>query len=92
MREQHVEGPSELQHFSSDGIDIAFIDVAPLGRDLGEPILLIHGFASNHRVNWVGPRWVELFLKLGAASWRSTTAVTGKAKSFTRPKSIAPIS
>ncbi len=65
MREQHVEGPSELQHFSSDGIDIAFIDVAPLGRDLGEPILLIHGFASNHRVNWVGPRWVETLSQAG---------------------------
>ena len=21
--------------------------------------MLIHGFASNHRVNWVNPRWVE---------------------------------
>ena len=48
-----------IQFFDSDGLRIAFIDVAPVGGDRGEPILLIHGFASNHRVNWVNPRWVE---------------------------------
>jgi len=48
-----------VQFFDSDGLRLAFIDVAPHGRDRGEPILLIHGFASNHRVNWVNPRWVE---------------------------------
>ena len=60
MGDQHVEGGAELRRFSSGGVDIAFIDVKPQGRDLGEPILLIHGFASNHRINWVNPRWVEL--------------------------------
>jgi pimeloyl-ACP methyl ester carboxylesterase len=54
-----------LEHFSSGGVDIAFIDVAPEARDLGEPILLIHGFASNHRVNWVEPRWVETLARAG---------------------------
>ena len=48
-----------VQFFDSDGPRLAFIDVAPQGHDRGEPILLIHGFASNHRVNWVNPRWVE---------------------------------
>jgi pimeloyl-ACP methyl ester carboxylesterase len=54
-----------LRHFSSDGVNIAYIDVAPEARDLGEPILLIHGFASNHRVNWVNPRWVETLTRAG---------------------------
>src|SRR5271169_5924783 len=54
-----------LEHFSSRGVDIAFIDVAPHAHDLGEPILLIHGFASNHRVNWVEPRWVETLTQAG---------------------------
>jgi pimeloyl-ACP methyl ester carboxylesterase len=54
-----------LRKFSSDGVDIAFIDTEPQGRDLNEPILLIHGFASNHRMNWVGPRWVETFTGAG---------------------------
>jgi len=46
-------------------VRIAFIDVAPEAPDRGEPILLIHGFASNHRVNWVDPRWVETLTKAG---------------------------
>ncbi|MGA8583243.1 MAG: alpha/beta hydrolase, partial [Roseiarcus sp.] len=54
-----------LEHFSSRGVDIAFIDVGPQAHDLGEPILLIHGFASSHRVNWVEPRWVETLAKAG---------------------------
>jgi pimeloyl-ACP methyl ester carboxylesterase len=48
-----------LQEFLSDGVRIAYVDVAPEGSDLGEPILLIHGFASSHRINWVNPRWVD---------------------------------
>ena len=51
--------------FSSDGVHIAFIDAPPAGLDRGEPILLIHGFASNHRINWVNPRWVEALGKAG---------------------------
>ena len=58
-------GAGMIQHFSSDGVRLAFIDVAPEGPDRGEPILLIHGFASNHRINWVNPRWVETLSKAG---------------------------
>ena len=54
-----------LRQFSSQGVEIAFIDVPPEGRDRGEPILLIHGFASNHRINWVNPRWVETLTRGG---------------------------
>jgi pimeloyl-ACP methyl ester carboxylesterase len=54
-----------LRQFSSHGVHIAFIDVQPQAHDLGEPILLIHGFASNHRVNWVEPRWVETLANAG---------------------------
>jgi pimeloyl-ACP methyl ester carboxylesterase len=54
-----------LHQFSSDGVDIAFIDAAPTGRDRGEPILLIHGFASNHRINWMNPRWVDTLTRDG---------------------------
>ena len=64
MRDEHIGG-AELMRFSSDGVDIAFIDAEPQGRDLNEPILLIHGFASNHRMNWVGPRWVETLTEAG---------------------------
>jgi pimeloyl-ACP methyl ester carboxylesterase len=65
MRDGEVGGAPELGCFSSDGVEIAFIDVAPRAGDLGEPILLVHGFASNHRINWVNPRWVETLADAG---------------------------
>jgi pimeloyl-ACP methyl ester carboxylesterase len=64
-RDNGVGGAAKLKHFSSVGVEIAFIDVAPQGGDLGEPILLAHGFASNHRINWVNPRWVETLTQAG---------------------------
>ena len=43
-----------MPSFNSDGVEIAY-QVA--GE--GPPILLIHGFASNARVNWQEPGWVR---------------------------------
>ncbi len=43
-------------HVTANGVDIHFIDEGP--RD-GQPILLIHGFASNLATNWVAPLWVK---------------------------------
>lgn len=40
--------------FLSDGVEIAYLD-----EGAGDPILLIHGFASNARVNWVDTGWVK---------------------------------
>lgn len=48
--------------FSSDGVEIAFIDEGP--RE-GAPILLIHGFASNAKTNWVDPLWVRFLVGAG---------------------------
>jgi pimeloyl-ACP methyl ester carboxylesterase len=49
-----------LQHFSSNGVDIAYRDHGD-----GEPILLIHGFASNSTVNWVSTNWVQTLVGAG---------------------------
>ena len=46
-----------MQFFSHDGFEFAFIDRQP-AQD-AEPVLLIHGFASTHVVNWVSPGWVK---------------------------------
>jgi len=43
--------------FRHDDVEIAFLD-----EGAGEPIVLVHGFASNAAVNWVQPGWVA-FLK-----------------------------
>jgi pimeloyl-ACP methyl ester carboxylesterase len=43
-----------VHHFSSGGVDIAYVDIGS-----GAPILLIHGFGSNHAVNWEATGWVH---------------------------------
>ena len=48
-----------MKDFSSAGVSIAYADFPARGRDLGEPILLIHGFASTSRVNWLETGWVD---------------------------------
>ncbi|WP_454814215.1 alpha/beta fold hydrolase [Labrys neptuniae] len=49
-----------MQRFDHDGVEIAYIDEGE-----GDPILLIHGFGSNHQVNWVGTGWVDLLTRQG---------------------------
>lgn len=53
-----------MHRFSSDGVSIAYIDERP-EQGAGEPIVLVHGFASTHAVNWVFPGWVKTLLADG---------------------------
>jgi pimeloyl-ACP methyl ester carboxylesterase len=53
-----------MQFFASDGVRIAYIDVAP-ASGAGDPVLLIHGFGSNHAVNWVSTMWVKTLTHAG---------------------------
>ena len=46
--------------FHSNGIAIAYET-----HGTGKPILLIHGFASNHIVNWVNTSWVRTLTGAG---------------------------
>lgn len=46
---------------------IVYEDVPPAGPETGVPVLLVHGFASSRRTNWVAPSW---FRTLGAAGRR----------------------
>jgi len=54
-----------MNFLSHDALRLAYLDAAPTGADLGEPILLIHGFASTHKVNWVDTQWVEALTRAG---------------------------
>ncbi len=49
-----------LKTFDSDGVAIAYLDEGE-----GPPTLLIHGFASNHRVNWVSTSWIADLVAAG---------------------------
>jgi pimeloyl-ACP methyl ester carboxylesterase len=46
--------------FQHGAVEIAFLDEGE-----GEPIVLVHGFASSKEVNWVQPGWVATLKKFG---------------------------
>lgn len=49
------------------GAEIAFVDVAPAetAERKASPVLLVHGFASNHAVNWVATSWTVTLAREG---------------------------
>jgi pimeloyl-ACP methyl ester carboxylesterase len=49
-----------VPRFQHDDVEIAFLDEGE-----GEPIVLVHGFASNAAVNWVQPGWVKFLKEAG---------------------------
>lgn len=49
-----------ISTFNSDDIPISYLD-----EGSGPPVLLIHGFASNHRINWVSTSWVRDLVAAG---------------------------
>jgi pimeloyl-ACP methyl ester carboxylesterase len=49
-----------MPRFTHDDVEIAFLDEGE-----GEPIVLVHGFASNKAVNWVYPGWVTTLTRAG---------------------------
>ena len=49
-----------MQKFNSAGVEIAYSD-----EGIGQPVLLIHGFASNARVNWQATGWMKTLQQAG---------------------------
>ena len=55
-----------MQSFSSDGVKIAFIDMAPTNDEpKHRTIVLVHGFASSHMINWVNTQWTKTLTHAG---------------------------
>ncbi|HEY2756573.1 MAG TPA: alpha/beta hydrolase [Pseudolabrys sp.] len=49
-----------MPSFKNGPVDIAYLDEGD-----GEPIVLVHGFASNKEINWVAPAWVSTLTRAG---------------------------
>ena len=49
-----------MPSFNNGDVEIAYLDEGE-----GEPIVLVHGFASTKNVNWVYPAWVSELTKAG---------------------------
>lgn len=54
-----------METFVSNGVEIAYSDFEPFSQDKHEPIVLIHGFASTHAVNWLFTQWVKTLTEDG---------------------------
>jgi len=50
------------RYFEADGLRLAYDDVGD--RD-GEPIVLLHGFAADRRLNWKLPGWYDTLANAG---------------------------
>ena len=49
-----------MPNFNNAGVEIAYLDEGE-----GDPIILVHGFASTKDVNWVYPTWVSHLRQAG---------------------------
>jgi len=49
-----------MPQFKNDDVEIAYLD-----EGSGDPIVLVHGFASTKEVNWVNPGWVKTLTEAG---------------------------
>lgn len=54
-----------MDSFQSNGVEIAYSDYGPQASDKHAPILLIHGFASTHTVNWLFTQWIKTLTEDG---------------------------
>lgn len=54
----------QMTSFDSNGVRLAYFDQAGTQPD-AEPVLLIHGFASNSAINWVQTGWVSALAGAG---------------------------
>jgi pimeloyl-ACP methyl ester carboxylesterase len=54
-----------MEEFLSDGVTIAYVEFEPREQDRNEPIVLIHGFASTHAVNWLFNQWAKTLTEDG---------------------------
>ena len=53
-----------MPSFNSDGVEIAYSESGQ-SRDGGAPVLLLHGFASSAKTNWIDPGWVSFLVEEG---------------------------
>lgn len=53
-----------MPSFKHGKVEIAYLDTGQVPRN-AEPIVLVHGFASNKETNWVNSGWVDALKRAG---------------------------
>lgn len=74
-----------MHHFSSNGVDIAYADIGE-----GPPILLIHGYGSNHAVNWQSTSWFATLTDAGRRVIAMDVRGHGESAKFYEPAAYRP--
>ena len=77
-----------MDTFLHNDLRLAFFDQGP--RD-GDPVLLIHGFASNKRINWVGTGWVETLTEAGYRTIAIDNRGHGDSEKIYDPDGYSPL-
>lgn len=84
-------GAAHTGHLDREGFRLAYADFEPASGD-GEPILLIHGFASNFNVNWIGPGWTKTLTDAGYRCIAFDHRGHGQSTGSTDPDDYTPLS
>jgi pimeloyl-ACP methyl ester carboxylesterase len=74
-----------MDHFSSTGADIAYVDIGE-----GAPILLIHGFGSSHAINWKATGWIDTLTGAGRRVIAMDVRGHGESQKFYEPSAYRP--
>jgi pimeloyl-ACP methyl ester carboxylesterase len=69
-----------MPRFSNGPVELAFLDEGE-----GDPIVLVHGFASNKEVNWVHPGWVMTLTRTGRRAIALDVRGHGESTKLYRP-------
>ncbi|MGI9357225.1 MAG: alpha/beta fold hydrolase [Rhizobiaceae bacterium] len=72
-----------------DGAGIAYFDVASEAPD-GRVILLIHGFASTAKVNWIDTGWADTLMEAGYRVVAMDNRGHGESSKFYSPEDYGP--
>ena len=72
-----------------NGVEIAYYDLPALGEETGT-ILLIHGFASNGRVNWISTGWTTVLNEAGYRTIVIDNRGHGASSKFYSPNDYGP--
>ncbi len=79
-----------MHFFYSKDVSIAYVDLPAVGEETGT-ILLVHGFASSHRINWVDTSWTTRLTEAGFRVVALDNRGHGQSEKLYRPELYTPL-
>lgn len=79
-----------MHFFMSGDVRIAFVDLPAVEREVGT-IMLVHGFASTHRINWIDPSWTTRLTETGFRVVALDHRGHGQSEKLYEPEQYTPL-